>query len=91
MKKEIEIEDNGTYYTLEYSAEFIEGEEEVGISSGVFFTIHAIWINLIYREDEDIIVLYSDRKEQNHVIDISAKSKIDVDFFKELLINELNK
>ena len=91
MKKEIEIEDNGTFYTVEYSVENIHGEEEVGIPSGQYLQIHAIWINLIYQEDEDIIVLYSNRKEKNHIIDLSEKSKIDVDYFLELVNNKLNK
>ena len=90
MKKEIEILDKETYYTVEYSVENIQGEEEVGIRSGKVITIHAIWINLIYQEEEeDIIVLYSDRKEKNHIIDLSEKSKIDVDYFKELVENKI--
>ena len=92
MKQEVEIEDNSTFYTVEYSVENIQGEEEVGIRSGKVITIHAIWINLIYQEDEeDIIVLYSDRKEKNHIIDLSEKSKIDVDYFLELVENKINK
>ena len=89
MNQEIEIEDNGTYYTVEYSVENIQGEEEVGIRSGKVITIHGIWINLIYQEEEDIIVLYSDRKEKNHIIDLSEKSKIDVDYFLELVENKI--
>lgn len=92
MKKhEIEITENNEFYNIQYSIEYHEGDESTGVKSYENVIIHAIWINLIYQEDEDIIVLYSDRKEQNYVIDISEKSKIDVFYFKELLINELNK
>ena len=87
MKQEIEIEHNATYYTVEYSV----NEECVGIPSSDHLTIHAIWTNLVYAEDEDIIVLYSDRKEQNHIIDISEKSKVDVDEFLELVVTKINK
>lgn len=88
---EIEIEDNGTFYTVEYSTEYIDGEESVGRTSGVYLTINAIFINLIYKEEEDIIVLYSDKKEGNHIIDLTDKSKIDVDYFHCLVENEINK
>ena len=91
MKTEIEIEHNGTYYTVEYSVERVVDEECVGIPSGDHLTIHAIWTNLVYTEDEDIIVLYSDRKEPNYIIDISEKSKVNVDEFKELVVTKLNK
>lgn len=91
MKTEIEIEHNGTYYTVEYSVERVIDEECVGIPSGDYLTIHAIWTNLVYTEDEDIVILYSDRKEKNHVIDISEKSKINVDEFMELVVTKINK
>ena len=91
MKTEIEIEHNNTYFTVLYSVENTQVEEYVGIPSAEHITIHAIWTNLVYAEDEDIIVLYSDRKEPNYIIDISEKSKVNVDEFKELVVTKINR
>lgn len=91
MKEEIDIEHKETYYTIEYSWVEIEAEEEIGISPGRDYTIHAIWINLRYEESEDIIMLYSDKKPANYIIDVTAKSAINLTCFEQLLDSELHK
>lgn len=89
-KQEVEVELNGTYYNVMYSVERVVDEECVGIPSGDHVTIHAIWTNLVYGEDEDIIVVFSDRKEKNYVIDISERSNVNVDEFLDLVTNKIN-
>ena len=88
---EIELTDGGSC-TVEYTAEWIEGEESVGISSGWLIDIESVYINVsgsIYpRYKEDIIYLYTTSKELEG-IDISRQSKIDLTLIEEIIAEQL--
>lgn len=80
-------------YMVEYSVH--PDNDEPGVPAGDEIEIHAIWINLIHpsfmsgKKNEDIIMLYCDHKQPEHIIDLSRDSYIDVNYFRELVREEL--
>ena len=96
MKKQleetvIELSEGGSC-TVEYYAEWIEGEESVGISDGWVIEIENVYVNIcgIIHPDnkEDIIFLYAASDDVDG-INVTGQSKIDLDLIEEIIAEQL--
>lgn len=96
MKREIEehvIElSEGGCCTVEYCAEWREGNEDCGIPDGWVIKIQSVYVNICGRihpdNQEDIIFLYSASYDVDG-IDVTDKSKVDLALIEEIIYNEV--